>query len=85
MNNQLKITFIGGGNMATALIGGLATEIIPAANIHVVDPEEAALERLRSHFKVSTAQQIDATVAGKDRQRHRHHAARLPLVRLLLA
>lgn len=66
MHNELKITFIGGGNMATALIGGLATEIIPAANIHVVDPEEAALERLRSHFKVSTAQQIDATVAQSD-------------------
>jgi pyrroline-5-carboxylate reductase len=66
MHNELKISFIGGGNMATALIGGLASEVIPAANIHVVDPDAGALERLRSHFQVSTAQQIDAAVAQSD-------------------
>lgn len=66
MHNDWKICFIGGGNMATALIGGLAAKIIPAANIHVVDPEEAARDRLHRQFGVVSAAQIDARVAQSD-------------------
>lgn len=48
----MKIAFIGGGNMAAALIAGLAGK---HANIHVVDPNADALERLRTQYGVSTA------------------------------
>jgi pyrroline-5-carboxylate reductase len=66
MQNNLKITFIGGGNMATALIGGLAGKLTAGANIHVVDPNAAALQKLQQQFGVSTAQQIDGALAHSD-------------------
>ena len=54
----MKIAFIGGGNMASALIAGLAGKFTPGANIHVVDPNPEALERLRQAHGVSVAHQI---------------------------
>lgn len=66
MQNNLKIAFIGGGNMATALIGGLAGKLTAGANIHVVDPNAEALGRLQQQFGVTTAQQIDAALANAD-------------------
>jgi pyrroline-5-carboxylate reductase len=62
----MKITFIGGGNMATALIAGLAGTLTPASNIHVVDPNPEALERAHAGYGVSTATQIDEQVAGSE-------------------
>lgn len=66
MKNNLRIGFIGGGNMATALIGGLVGKLTANANIHVVDPNEQALHKLHKQFGVTTAQQIDATLARSD-------------------
>ena len=66
MQNDLKISFIGGGNMAAALIGGLAGRLTAGANIHVVDINADALARLQQQFGVSVAQQIDAAVAAGD-------------------
>jgi pyrroline-5-carboxylate reductase len=62
MSKQLKIGFIGGGNMAGALLGGLASKLTAGANIHVVDPNANALQKLQSQFGVTTAQQIDAAI-----------------------
>jgi Mg-chelatase subunit ChlI len=42
----MKITFIGGGNMAVALIGGLKKKGFSAAGIQVVEPNAEARERL---------------------------------------
>ncbi|WP_055325178.1 pyrroline-5-carboxylate reductase [Ralstonia solanacearum] len=42
MLDTLKFGFIGGGNMASALIGGLIARGAQGANIVVVDPTEAA-------------------------------------------
>lgn len=61
-----KIGFIGGGNMASALIGGLAGKLTAGANIHVVDPNADALQKLQTQFGVTTAQQIDAALAKCD-------------------
>jgi pyrroline-5-carboxylate reductase len=58
----MKIAFIGGGNMASALIAGLAGKFTPGANIHVVDPNPEALERLRQAHGVSVAHQIGVDV-----------------------
>ncbi len=44
--STLDITFIGGGNMATALIGGLAGKHTAATNLHVVEIHPPARERL---------------------------------------
>jgi pyrroline-5-carboxylate reductase len=66
MQNDLKIGFIGGGNMAAALIGGLAGKLTAGANIHVVDPNAGALQKLAQQFGVSTAQQADAALTRCD-------------------
>src|SRR3990167_6359852 len=66
LGKNMKIAFIGGGNMATALIGGLAGKLTAGANIHVVDLNRDALEKLAQGFGVGTAQQIDAAVANRD-------------------
>jgi pyrroline-5-carboxylate reductase len=66
MQNNLKISFIGGGNMAAALIGGLAGKLTAADNIHVVDINADALGKLQQQFGVRTASSIDAAIADSD-------------------
>lgn len=66
MQNDLKISFIGGGNMASALLGGLAGKLTAGENIHVVDINADALARLRQQFGITAAPQIDDAVAASD-------------------
>jgi pyrroline-5-carboxylate reductase len=46
------IAFIGGGNMASAIVGGLLKADWPAAGLLVVEPDERQRERLREQFGV---------------------------------
>jgi pyrroline-5-carboxylate reductase len=62
----MKIAFIGGGNMASALIAGLAGTLVAGSDIHVVDPNADALARLAAQYGASTATAIDAALAGSD-------------------
>ncbi len=60
------IAFIGGGNMASALIGGLIQQGTPANHIQVVEPFEEARNRLVAQFGVSTLAQAAAPLAQAD-------------------
>ncbi|RSZ58540.1 pyrroline-5-carboxylate reductase [Massilia atriviolacea] len=62
----MKIGFIGGGNMASALIAGLAGKLAAGADIHVVDPNADALARLHAQHGVSTGTAIDGALAACD-------------------
>ncbi|HZF78560.1 MAG TPA: pyrroline-5-carboxylate reductase [Rubrivivax sp.] len=59
-----KIVFIGGGNMASALIGGLVRAGRPAAHIIVVEPVEAQRAKLRQAFGVDAQAAADERLAG---------------------
>jgi len=56
----MKITFLGGGNMANALIGGLRKQGYSAAGIQVVEPLEEKREQLVAAFGVRCCPAVDA-------------------------
>jgi pyrroline-5-carboxylate reductase len=61
----MKIAFLGGGNMANALVGGLLAKGFDARAISVIEVSPAARERLAAHrVRVSTAP--DAATGGAD-------------------
>lgn len=66
MQNKLNIAFIGGGNMASALIGGLLQSLTAPGNIHVIDLNQLSLQKLQTEFGVSTALAIDEKLAQMD-------------------
>jgi pyrroline-5-carboxylate reductase len=49
----MKITFLGGGNMANALIGGMLKRGFAAADITVIDPGSEARARLQQTYGVN--------------------------------
>jgi pyrroline-5-carboxylate reductase len=57
------IVFIGGGNMASAIIGGLHKGGRAADSMLVVDPGEAQRNKLRADFGVRTLAAADASLA----------------------
>ena len=56
----MKITFIGGGNMAAALIGGLIGKGHAAAGIRVVEIQAEARTRLAARFGVACVDSVAA-------------------------
>ncbi len=59
----MKILFLGGGNMANALIGGMVKQGFVASDIQVIDPGAEARSRLTATYAVNcveTAEMADA-------------------------
>lgn len=61
-----KIGFIGGGNMARSLVGGLIQAGHDAATIHVSDPSDAALKAMSRLGNVQLRADNEAVVAAVD-------------------
>jgi pyrroline-5-carboxylate reductase len=59
-----RIAFIGGGNMASAILGALLQAGCRATDITVVDPGEDARARLQERFGVPTLAAADARLGG---------------------
>ena len=62
----IKISFIGGGNMATALIGGMLRQGANAASISVVEPFGAARAKLGQEFGVTATATPGAELRTSD-------------------
>ncbi|HEU0188472.1 MAG TPA: pyrroline-5-carboxylate reductase [Gallionella sp.] len=60
----MNITFIGGGNMATALIGGLLGKGFAAQNISVVEINADSRARLQRDFAVHAVETAAEGIAG---------------------
>lgn len=55
MNNKMNISFIGGGNMARAIIGGLKNNDFDMTAITVIDPDAQKLNQLAAEFNVQVS------------------------------
>jgi pyrroline-5-carboxylate reductase len=61
-----RIAFIGGGNMASAIIGGLLRQGFSAADIDVVEPWAEARTRLATDFGLQPKHEAGAFLASAD-------------------
>ena len=66
MNNIRKLAFIGGGNMAAALIGGLTKRGLASERVVVADPSQDQLGRLVRDYGVTTAADNATAVKGAE-------------------
>jgi pyrroline-5-carboxylate reductase len=66
MRDTTLLAFIGGGNMASAILGGLRRSGMPAEAFLVVEPMPAQRERLASEFGIQAIEAVDASVTRAD-------------------
>lgn len=67
MLQDTKISFIGSGAMATAMIAGLTKQaLVKPENITASDPYPAQLEKLAQRYQVHTTQSNRDAIKGKD-------------------
>ncbi len=62
--NSSKVLFVGGGNMASALIGGLLKAGRAPASVLVIEPFEAQRARLAQSFGIAPLAAADASLSG---------------------
>jgi pyrroline-5-carboxylate reductase len=64
--NNTTLAFIGGGNMASSLVGGLIADGWDPASIRVADTSAQQLERLSQRFPVTTTTDNRAAITHAD-------------------
>jgi pyrroline-5-carboxylate reductase len=64
--NDASLTFIGAGNMANSLVGGLIADGWDPARIRVADPDPGQRERMAARHQVATTPDNQAAVSGAD-------------------
>lgn len=57
-----NVVFIGAGNMASALIGGLISRGVPARQLAAVDPSAAQREQIRARHGIRAEGQVQASL-----------------------
>ena len=55
--------FIGAGNMASSLIGGLVNSFANPSSIFVVDPDTDACARAQTRFGIQSASDLEAPIS----------------------
>ena len=60
LNRDIHITFLGGGNMGRALIGGLLKEGLLAQQISVIETNSETASQLKKDFSIRTIASLDA-------------------------
>lgn len=65
-NMQQNIVFIGAGNMATSLIGGMVKQGVNAQQIWASDPHQENLDRLSNEFGIQTTQDNNQAIQNAD-------------------
>jgi len=63
---DMTLAFIGGGNMAGSLVGGLIADGWDPAKITVADPDDRQLERLATRHGITTTTDNDTAAATAD-------------------
>jgi pyrroline-5-carboxylate reductase len=66
MNNIRRLAFVGGGNMAAALIGGLTKRGLQPTRLVVADPSQDQLQRLQRDYGICAAPDNASAVSGAD-------------------
>lgn len=59
---EQALAFVGGGNMASAMIGGLRRQGLPGHLIQVVEPSAQTRDRLQTQFDVQVMDQANASL-----------------------
>lgn len=62
----MKVAFIGGGNMASALIGGLIAGGVVENDLYAIDPSEVARTQLVDRFRINTDPEPTSTLSEYD-------------------
>lgn len=62
--DNLTISFIGGGNMARALIGGMLQQGVSASRINVIESDAEKRNQLQHDFNVNVTEQLPSAAAS---------------------